>query len=64
MDELKRTVKYQELIEDINNNVLFDESIKASYKAMMISELLQKPKYRFLTLTTKETAEIFQLLVN
>lgn len=61
MDAVARGVKYNELIKDIENSVLLEE-YKTSYKAMLITEILLSKKYRYLTLTGKETAYLFELL--
>jgi hypothetical protein len=62
MDELKRTVKYMELIDDIKNKALYDKDLKGSFKASLISEILKDKKYRYLTLTSKEISNLFDLL--
>jgi len=64
MDELKRMVKYDELISDIKNKALYDKDLTGSFKASLISEILKDKKYRYLTLTSKEISCLFDLLWN
>jgi len=62
MDELKRTLKYQELIEDIKNSALYDKDLTGIFKASLIVDILKNKKYKYLTLNNKEIAYLFELL--